>query len=106
MNIQKPFFINRISYLLDRSGKNMLSFETRYERGEWDVSLILTLIELFSYSRGQVTPVSNPSVIPEMAGVHGRVFIDANANGIMDSGEPGVTDIQVVSDDMYKSKDR
>ena len=102
MRDEKPYLNSRISYLFDLSGKSTLGLQTRYERGDWEISLLLSFTELFSYSRGKVTPISDSTVSPELAGVHGRVFIDANANGIMDPDEPGMDNIQVILDDIYK----
>jgi hypothetical protein len=101
---KKPYISNRLYYSLDSSGKSMLGHQITCERGKWEFHLFLSVDELFSFSRGKVTRVADStSVTPGNAGVHGRVFIDANANGIMDPEESGIKDVQVILDDIYKA---
>jgi hypothetical protein len=103
VNYQKPFIDQRTEYLFDRWGTKFIGLNSRYERGDWTVSLIFTFSDLFSYSRGLTTRVSDSSISPDRGGVHGRVFIDCNANGRMDPDEPGVENVRVISDNINKT---
>lgn len=102
INYQKPFFDNRLDYLLDRSGKKTIGIQTRYENGDYTVSLLFSFTELFVRNQGVTARVLDSGVTPDRAGVRGRVFIDSNANGIMDPGEPGVENIRVLLDNVNK----
>lgn len=100
MVYQKVFVQSRIDYLLDRLGKKRIGLDMRLDQGHWTVSLLFTFTDLFSYNRGTPVYVSDSAVTPERAGVHGRVFIDCNANGKLDPGEPGVENIRVIADNV------
>ena len=103
LTLQKPYFDNRLEYRLGRTGGNTIGIQTTYESSQWTVSLLVNLTGLFSVSRGGMKRIADSSITPDRGGVHGRVFIDYNANGKMDPGEPGIEDIGVSVDGMNKT---
>lgn len=49
---------------------------------------------LWDPARGAIAGAPGPSL--ERAGISGQVFLDENANGVRDPGEPGLPDVRVV----------
>lgn len=99
----KPLLISRADINLDRGGRNRIGIDTRYEQGRLSAFLSLNMLALYSHDRDMNILVRNSSVTPDRAGVHGRVFIDVNGNGILDPGEPGLEGIRVTQDNVGKS---
>ncbi|HSR12070.1 MAG TPA: hypothetical protein VLS90_11565, partial [Thermodesulfobacteriota bacterium] len=103
-NYQSVYLDNRADYLFDRWGQKSIGINTHADQNQWMVSLMFVFTQLFSFDRGAATRVSSDlNMRPEQAGVHGRVFIDTNANGIPDPGEPGLENVQVVLDNVHKA---
>ncbi len=100
---EKPYFDNRTEYLFDRFGQKSIGINTHYEEAQFTVSLLISFTELLSHSRGTLTRVPESGISPDRGGVHGRVFIDSNANGIMDPGEGGVENVRVILDNVHKT---
>jgi hypothetical protein len=96
-NVRTPYLENRTEYQLDRYRKKTVELLTRLSREQWEVSLSFNFNELFSFPRWSPTRVTQHLISPEIGGVHGKVFLDYNANGRMDPGEPGVEDVKVVA---------
>jgi hypothetical protein len=96
-DVRTPYLENRTEYQLDRYRNKTLELLTRLSLEQWEVSLSFNFNELFSFPRWSPTRVTGHMINPEIGGVHGKVFLDYNANGRMDPGEPGVEDVKVVA---------
>jgi len=90
------FIENRIEYLWDLTGRNRVGLLTRVERDEAAVMVYANLWGRFAFPGGQPTRILNTRVHPDRGGVHGHVFIDYNANGQRDKGEPGLDEVKVI----------
>ena len=101
-----PYLENRIEYQLDRFRRKTVELLTRVSFEEWQVSLSVNVNELFSFPRWSPTRVNKYMINPEIGGVHGTVFLDYNANGRMDPGEPGVGDVKVVAGSKFAITDK
>jgi hypothetical protein len=102
LRYQKPVVISRTDLALDRAKRKHIALDLRYEQGLMSAFISFDFKDLFGLSRGEAMHIKNSSISPDRSGVQGRVFIDANANGKMDPGEPGLEGIQVVMDDTFR----
>ena len=92
---QKMFLENRIEYLTDLSGRNRFGLLTRMEVDEWTVMLFANLNARYAFPDRRPVRITNTGIHPDRGGVHGKVFVDLNANGTLDEGEPGLPDVKV-----------
>ncbi len=99
---RQPFFSERAEYRLDRAGRKAVGFDVRYEFGRWTQLVNLTFGELFRNDGGVPKLVVDPGFTADNGAIYGRVFVDANADGKRDPGEPGVEGVQVISDNGTK----
>ena len=90
-----PFFENRTELTLDEAGTKRLGLQTRLDRDQWRAMLYFDLTDTFAVDHGRAKRLVGHRIQPEVGAVHGRVFLDYNANGIMDLGEPGLEGIRV-----------
>lgn len=90
------FVENRIEYLTDLTGRNRFGLLTRVERDECAVMVYANLSSRYAFPEGRPTRILNTRVHPDRGGVHGHVFVDYNANGTRDEGEPGLDEVKVI----------
>jgi hypothetical protein len=90
------FFENRTEYLLDITGRNRLGFLSRFEVEQWELMVYANFDGRFTFDEGRPVSITDPRVAPDYGAVHGRVFIDYNANGLPDPDEPGLDGVKVV----------
>ena len=95
------FFENRLEYDIDPAKSMRIGVNSRLERDNWRVMLVLDKSDLFGFSEGSPRKITSKSVNPEMGAVQGIVFLDANGNGIKDRGEAGLSNIRVTNDSRY-----
>jgi hypothetical protein len=106
-HVRTPYLENRAEYQLDRYRKRTVELLTRLNLEKWEVALYFNFNELFSFPQGSLpTRVTDSLVNPESGGVHGKVFLDYNANGRMDPGEPGVEGVSVVVGNYHAVTDK
>lgn len=88
---------SRLNIYLDKRRQNRLGLVSRYgtEQG-WSLSADLNLTSLF-WAEDGLENISNSGIYPGSTGVKGKVFLDANANKILDPGEEGIAGIKVNS---------
>ncbi len=99
------FFAQRTDLLLDEQGDWRLSLDARYDNDAWSVGLSVTIRDqLVVHGGGLTRPADLPEegelytglIQPDLGGgVYGRVFIDADADGLLDPGEPGFHGVRV-----------
>lgn len=92
----KHFGQGRLEYALDAWNENRVGVLCRFQE-VWSVELVFQLQNLFSVSRSGVNRLSQVRLEPGQGGVWGRTFLDLNANGWPDAGEPGLSGIDVIS---------
>jgi len=92
-----PFIDNRLEYTLDASQRNRILLESRYYRESWVFNVWLQIRGLFGFVERRPFWVGDAHLNPAGGGVKGKVFLDFNANGLLDSGEPGLEAIDIVS---------
>ncbi len=88
-------------YPFDQRGRYSLGMNVNYSgfTGSTSYDLYLTMRDLFFYDRGTFGRVTGArSIYPQAGGLKGLVYLDANANGRYDEGEPGVPGVQVLVD--------
>ena len=91
------FYVNQTEIPLGRS-LSRLGFKARFEEREWQVAVTLTLQELFGFHKARPHHITQKRIVPEQGYIHGRVFLDRNANALPDAGEPGLAGIIVQTD--------
>jgi len=94
-----------LEYPFDQKRKYLLGMNINYSELSDNIryNLYLAVRDLFFLDRGSVGRVSGSRQIQaRMGGLKGFVYLDANANGHYDKGEPGVPGIQVVVDGQHK----
>jgi hypothetical protein len=87
-----PFADLRAELFLDASGRSRIGTAFRLESGRTHAELLLTVLTSLDRLRPRLT---TGVISPEAAGVHGRVFLDEDADGRMDPGERGLVGIKV-----------
>ena len=92
---------NRAEYFLDDIGYNRLGVESYWQNRNWRITAYLSIRELFTQHAGRLHRVPTRRLRPDYGGVHGRVFVDYNANAKLDPGEPGLSDVEVKLGDLY-----
>ena len=95
------FFENRTEYLMDPSGRNRVGLLSRLERDEWTVLAFASFSNRFAFPEGKAVRIADTSVHPDRGGVHGKVFLDYNANARLDPGEPGLADVKIALRKIY-----
>lgn len=95
---EHPFLDNRLEYVLDATAQNRILLNGRYYRGNWVTSVFLQIKGLLGFIDRRPFWVRDFHVNPDNGGVKGKVFLDYNANGLLDSGEPGLEEIGVFTD--------
>ena len=92
---------------LDRRKKNAVGLRGTYNSitGDYAITLSLKLSSLFSWGDDgpSMVPVGQ-SITPQTGGLKGRVYLDLNADGHYQSGEPGVEDVVVLLNGSHKLK--
>ncbi|MBN1786868.1 MAG: hypothetical protein JW806_00570 [Sedimentisphaerales bacterium] len=91
----KYIFRNRVDYLLNDTARSRFGLQTEFRSGKWETMLYLTMNDLFSQYEGRLIASNDRRVRGDIGGVHGKVFMDYNANTILDPNEPGVPGIKV-----------
>jgi hypothetical protein len=83
---------------LDRGHQNTLDADATLSRTAWTVHVGVQLNCLFAFSGPKPFLITGRQIDPAAGGIKGRVFIDANANGLPDAGEPGLPQAEVIDD--------
>jgi hypothetical protein len=94
---EEPFVENRFEYLLGGSHRNRIVLEGHYRAEDWVARLSLQLQLNVGFADNVPVPMWNDYLNPDVGGVRGRVFVDSNGNGLRDSGEPGLENVDVSS---------
>jgi len=97
------FFENRLEYVFDETGRCRVGLRTLRQRGQWSLQLFLNVESLFAHTGGALRRVTDRRISPDRGAIHGVVFLDRNANALMDRGETGVPDITVKLGRYYKA---
>lgn len=90
-----------LEYPFDQRKNFVIGVNVNYSSfiGTPSYNMYLSMRDLFFYDRGTVGQVPRGRQInPQMGGLKGRVYLDANANGHYDAGEPGVPGVPVIVD--------
>ena len=95
----------RIEYSLNGWGENRVGLLGRYD-GFWSLEFTFQLKNLFGLYPGGINRLSNVRLEPGQGGVWGQTFLDVNANGILDSGEPGLSGIDVIVKGQWPTRTR
>ena len=93
-----PFFTTTAEWV-PASGEHRLGLQARSEHSDHAVMLYSEISDLFSLMGGKARRVNNLNANPEGNSVQGYVFLDQNASGRRDAGEPGIEGVTVVGDD-------
>jgi len=89
------YFENRLEYLLDRTGRNRVGLQTRYQREAWTAIAYVNVTNLFAFDGVRPRRMTNRRINPDRGAIHGVVFLDINANALREKGEPGIKEIKV-----------
>lgn len=98
-NIDKStmFFENRTEIPLGGSRRSRMGMIAKFDREEWKVEFYINVTELFSFIGGHPRHISSSRRInPDMGAICGKVFLDRNANAVLDPEETGVADVEVL----------
>jgi hypothetical protein len=98
-----PLVQERLELALDRGRRNMLMLEHHRTRDEWSVRLLVQLSQVLGFAGHRPYRVTDSRFDPNTGGVLGRVYLDKNGNGIADRGEPGLPDVQVITDTGWRA---
>ena len=90
------FFENRTEIPLGRSRKTRAGIHSEYDKREWKVEIYFNITEIFSLIGGRPRYISGSRMNPDNGAICGKVFLDRNANAVLDPGEPGVSDLEVL----------
>ena len=101
IDIRDYFFENRTEMPLGDSGRSRFGWQARYEDQEWKVEVYLNITEGFSFFDGHCRHITSRRVNPESTIVCGKVFLDRNANALLDEEEMGIEDIEVSLNNQY-----
>lgn len=85
---------------LDEVGYNKYGLNAGFDQNgkSYYLGLYLSLTNLFSLGEGKLKYVSRRGISPELGGISGSVYLDANGNGHRDPGESGLANIGVLVD--------
>ncbi len=89
---------NRLELFLRGSRDNRLVFEHQMLHHEWYVRASVQVQLDAGFVGARPVPLLGSQFDPGSGGVKGRVFLDANGNGLPDRGEPGLGGIDVTTD--------
>ncbi len=95
---QTAFGESQISYRLDRSGTGSIGLLARYYRDNWIFGLSLSLQPTITLLGGTPHLLTGSRLDPRSGGLNGNVFMDRNGNGLREAGEPGVGNIEIITD--------
>jgi hypothetical protein len=104
IDVNDVFFDQRTDYLLGPSGSTRLGVQTRYEHGAWTFMIVCSITELFSHDNGEFHRITDQGITPDFGAVHGKVFVDADADGKLGDDEQGVPDVRVVTPQGFSAK--
>lgn len=88
-------FRGRIERFLDPAGDRRVGIQTEMFNDDIHTQAYLKLQPLYAVNRRGVHRVNTRRVRPESGAVQGIVFVDFNANGLLDEGEQGVPEVTV-----------
>ncbi len=91
----------RSEYRLGPRKNKLLSLNVSAEDDDISAFLMFNYRELFSVSKGGISRIDSPGIKPDTGGVRGQVFLDINADGILNPGEEGVEDAKIIIDGIY-----
>jgi hypothetical protein len=83
---------------LDRGHRSTLEADASVSESGWSAHVGVQLNYLLGFSGSRPFPITGGRIDPSAGGIKGRVFIDTNANGVPDAGEPGLPQIEVMDD--------
>jgi hypothetical protein len=92
------FLQNRIEFFLGRSHGNRLVLENQLLHHQWLVRFSVQIQTDVGFTGTRPVPLFDSRLDPNSGGVKGRVFLDGNGNGLPDPGEPGLSGIEVITD--------
>lgn len=102
---QSFFLDQRVEWLFDRPGDWRVGLRSRYEEDEWSIGMFLTIEDQWIIHPGGPTRTAQFDADPELyrgllspdtsGCVLGRVFIDIDADGLLDKAEPGIGGVRV-----------
>lgn len=92
------YFDNRTQYYFDQRKTRNIEFQSRLEENNWTISVYLNILELLSFSGARPRWITEGHIQADAGGVQGKVFLDYNANGLMEADEPGVENVKVLLD--------
>ena len=93
-----PVLQERLELGLDRGRRNMVLFEHYTMKHAWSVRLLLQVNQILGFDGPRPYRLKDSGFDPSAGGIAGRVVLDTNGNGIADTGEPGLPDVEVISD--------
>ena len=96
MEDKTPLFESRLETPVGRSRKTRGGIHVEYDNEEWKAEVYFTLTELFSFIGGRPQYISGSRISPDNGAICGKVFLDRNADGVMDSDEKGVSYVEVL----------
>jgi hypothetical protein len=102
LNRESYYFESRLETAIGKGSRSRFGFLARAEDDEWRVEIYINLSELFTFLGGRPRHVTKREINPEGKIVCGKVFLDQNANAILDPGEPGLEEITVLMDNRRK----
>ena len=90
------YFEQSLDYLFDVTGRNRVGILSRLEREEWYSIVYINIASIYAFCDRAPVLVDEVRIDPERGAVGGLVFVDYNANGVPDPGEPGLEGVKVV----------
>jgi hypothetical protein len=103
IDTQSNLLSSRVNLYLDSERSHSVGMRVDYEDREWRVLAFVSLTDLIAFDRGRPAVLSRKRINPDSGGIHGRVFVDYNANGILDEGEEGLEGIGVLLDERRRT---
>ncbi len=98
-----PYAEGRIEYRPSALSQSSMSVRGRYHNGEWRAMFSANTTELFGFFQRQPKRVTNSGVDPQNGAINGVVFLDFDGNGMQERGEPGMSDIKVLTNNRRSS---
>jgi hypothetical protein len=98
LNTASNLFSSRIDLHLDPEKNHTVGFRADYEDREWRATFFISSTDLMAMDRGTPVLLNRRRANPDSGAIHGLVFVDYNANGVLDKGEEGVEGVDVVTD--------
>jgi hypothetical protein len=88
----------RATISLDRGHQNTLDADAALSGTGWSAHVGIQVNCLFAFAGPRPFAITGRRIDPDAGGIKGRVFIDTNANGLPDAGEPGLPQAEVIDD--------